>query len=46
LFYGTLRKRKTHILIAYISETNFIIIEMSPINIDGKYTLKKEDIRV
>jgi len=43
LFYGPPGTGKTMIVRACSYETNSIIFDMSPINIEGKYTNKKEE---
>ncbi len=43
LFYGPPGTGKTLVVRACVSETNSILFDMSPINIDGKYTAKKEE---
>ena len=43
LFYGPPGSGKTLIVRAIVSETNSIFFDLSPVNIDGKYTGKKEE---
>jgi SpoVK/Ycf46/Vps4 family AAA+-type ATPase len=43
LFYGPAGTGKTLVVRAIVHETNSIFFDMSPINIDGKYTGKKEE---
>jgi len=43
LFYGPPGTGKTLIVRAVVHETNSVLFDMSPINIDGKYTGKKEE---
>lgn len=43
LFYGPTGTGKTLIVRACVAETNSILFDISPINIDGKFTAKKEE---
>ena len=43
LFYGPSGTGKTLVVRACIHETNSILFDLSPINIDGKYSAKKEE---
>ena len=43
LFYGPAGTGKTLVVRACVSETNSVLFDLSPINIDGQYTGKKEE---
>ena len=43
LFYGPPSTGKTLVVRACVHETNSLLIDISPINIEGKYTAKKEE---
>ena len=43
LFYGPPGTGKTLMVRAIASETNSVLFDMSPLNIEGKYTGKKEE---
>jgi IQ and AAA domain-containing protein len=43
LFYGPAGTGKTLVVRAVVAETNSILFDLSPINIDGKYIAKKEE---
>jgi SpoVK/Ycf46/Vps4 family AAA+-type ATPase len=43
MFYGPSGSGKTMIMRACLTETNSLLIDMSPNNIDGKYSAKKEE---
>ena len=43
MFYGPSGTGKTMIVRACLTETNSLLIDMSPNNIDGKYSAKKEE---
>jgi SpoVK/Ycf46/Vps4 family AAA+-type ATPase len=43
LFYGPPGTGKTLVVRACVAETQSILFDLSPINIDGKYTAKKEE---
>ena len=43
LFYGPAGTGKTLVVRACVHETNSILFDLSPINIDGKYSAKKEE---
>ena len=43
MFYGPPGTGKTLVVRAIVHETNSIFFDLSPINIDGKYSGKKEE---
>lgn len=43
LFYGPAGTGKTLVVRAITHETNSMFFDLSPVNIDGKYTGKKEE---
>ena len=44
LFYGPSGTGKTLVVRACVHETNSILFDMSPINIDGKYAADKKEV--